>query len=177
MKYRHQHGRRYHSYKADEGVNYMFPNDDEENKRLDLQHHIMALMQGGQLYLSPAGKDGRPFRRVLDVGTGTGLWATELGDANPKVHVIGNDLSPIQPTFTPPNVEFFVDDVEEDWDYSHSFDFIYIRNMTGSIKNWPKLLDQAYDALRPGGWIELCDPINPVAYDDGSLAKDSPLLK
>lgn len=44
----------------------------------------------------------------------------------------------------PPNVEFFVDDLEEEWTYQTHFDFIYMRLLTGSILNWPKLFDQAF---------------------------------
>ena len=46
---------------------------------LDLQHHQNVLMQGGQLYSCPAGKNDKPLGRVLDVGTGTGIWAMEIG--------------------------------------------------------------------------------------------------
>lgn len=44
----------------------------------------------------------------------------------------------------PPNVEFFVDDLEEEWTYQTHFDFIYMRLLTGSILNWPKLFGQAF---------------------------------
>ena len=47
-------------------------------------------------------------------------------------------------TSVPPNVSFFVDDVEEEWTYTNPFDFIYLRAMTGSIRNWPKFFRQAY---------------------------------
>jgi len=47
-------------------------------------------------------------------------------------------------TSVPPNVEFFIDDVEAQWDYHNPFDFINMRMMTGSIRDWPKLLRQAY---------------------------------
>jgi len=78
-QYRYENGRTYHSYKANEGVAYFLPNDDREVDRLDLQHAIMVMMQGNQLYLSPAGKEGKPFKRVLDIGTGSGIWAMEFG--------------------------------------------------------------------------------------------------
>lgn len=45
----------------------------------------------------------------------------------------------------PPNVSFFVDDVEADWTYSHPFDFIYMRMMIGSISDWGRLFKQAYE--------------------------------
>ena len=78
-QYRYENGRTYHSYKANEGVAYFLPNDDREVDRLDLQHAIMVMMQGNQLYLSPAGKEGKPLQRVLDIGTGSGIWAMEFG--------------------------------------------------------------------------------------------------
>jgi len=45
----------------------------------DLQHNLCILMQDNQLYICPAGKDGKPVHRVLDAGTGTGVWAIEFG--------------------------------------------------------------------------------------------------
>ena len=46
---------------------------------------------------------------------------------------------------TAPNVEWLVDDLEEPWTYNTKFDFIYLRCMSGSIKDWPKLFRQAYE--------------------------------
>lgn len=40
-------------------------------------HHMFKLMMGGKLYLAPI-KEG-PLR-VLDIGTGTGQWAIEMGE-------------------------------------------------------------------------------------------------
>ena len=97
LRYRYENGRTYHSYKANEGVSYFLPNDDRENERLDLQHTIWLMTQGGELYLCPAGKNGNPLRRVLDVGTGTGIWSMEMGDKYPETSILGNDLSLIQP--------------------------------------------------------------------------------
>ena len=45
----------------------------------------------------------------------------------------------------PPNVHFFIDDVEDDWNYSAPFDYIYARKLQGSIKNWPRFYQQAYE--------------------------------
>jgi hypothetical protein len=44
----------------------MFPNDDEENDRLDLFHHIETLSLGGELHLAPIGNDPQ---RVLGMGS------------------------------------------------------------------------------------------------------------
>ena len=36
-------------------------------------------------------------QRVLDVGTGTGIWAIDFADDFPDTTVFGTDLSPTQP--------------------------------------------------------------------------------
>jgi SAM-dependent methyltransferase len=92
------------------------------------------------------------------VGTGTGIWAIEMGDALPAATVIGVDQSPIQPTWVPPNVSFEIDDVNKPWlQKENSLDFVYIRTMAGSITSWPKLLSEVFRALKPGGKIEFVE--------------------
>jgi methylase of polypeptide subunit release factors len=56
--------------KAYEGEAYLFPNDNPEQDRLDLQHHIFRLSADNALYLAPIPQD---LHSVLDVGTGTGI--------------------------------------------------------------------------------------------------------
>jgi hypothetical protein len=51
---------------------------ENENDRLDLQHHIYLLTYNGKLNLCPFEKD-MPIHRVLDIGTGTGIWAIDYG--------------------------------------------------------------------------------------------------
>jgi SAM-dependent methyltransferase len=137
--YVYENGRRYHAFRTGQ---YPLPNDDAEQDRLDMMHHIYNMMLGGNLYLAPLPKE---IYRILDIGTGTGIWAIDIGDTFPSAQVIGIDLSPIQPTWVPPNVQFIVDDAESDWMFSEdSFDYIHIRGLLGSIKDWPKLLKQCY---------------------------------
>ncbi|KAK3680775.1 S-adenosyl-L-methionine-dependent methyltransferase [Podospora appendiculata] len=175
FRHRQENGRTYHAYKE---LKYIMPNDEAENDRLDLQHHIFSLTYDGALHSCPAGKDPtKPLRRVLDAGTGTGIWAIDFADEHPETHVIGIDLSPIQPAFVPPNLSFYIDDLEEPWTFSEKFDFIYCRFLTGSIGNWPKFMETAYENLSPGGWIEIADIMSPIDCDDGTLTEDTPLLK
>lgn len=70
------------------------PNDAEEQDRLDLHHHIYRLALNGALHRAPLGSN---FRRALDFGTGTGIWAIDMADEYPEAEVVGVDLSPIQP--------------------------------------------------------------------------------
>ncbi|KAJ4289978.1 hypothetical protein N0V88_006779 [Collariella sp. IMI 366227] len=76
-----------------------------------------------------------------------------------------------------PNARFYVDDLEDDWNYHQPFDFIYLRYMNGSIRDWPRLIRQAHQHLTPGGWLEMHDTVNPLVSDDGTLSKDSALYQ
>jgi SAM-dependent methyltransferase len=67
----------------------------KEMDRLDLIHHLMIKGVGDKHFLSPIPES--KLKRILDIGTGTGIWAIEMGDMYPGAEVIGNDLSPIQP--------------------------------------------------------------------------------
>jgi methylase of polypeptide subunit release factors len=60
----------------------------------DLQHHLWKATLHGKLFLAPI-KDNP--QNVLDLGTGTGIWAIEFADKYPSASVLGTDLSPIQP--------------------------------------------------------------------------------
>jgi len=44
----------------------------------DLQHHLYGLTLDQKLYLAPIKED---LQNVLDLGTGTGLWAIEFGSS------------------------------------------------------------------------------------------------
>lgn len=60
---------------------------------------------------------------------------------------LGLDLSPIQPDYVPPNVQFVVDDIEHEngWDYPENhFDYIHLRNTLYSIKDPRALIERAY---------------------------------
>ena len=51
----------------------------------------------------------------------------DFADEFPSATVIGSDLSPIQPSWVPPNAKFVIEDAESDWLYSpaEAFDDIH----------------------------------------------------
>ncbi|GIZ44753.1 hypothetical protein CKM354_000794300 [Cercospora kikuchii] len=159
--YRREHGRTYHAYKDGK---YIFPNDEREADRLDLQHHLLRITYANKLFFAPLQNP----KRCLDVGTGTGIWAVDFADEWPECQVIGIDLSPGQPSVVPPNIKFIVDDAEDQWLYDEKFDFIHARLMSGCFADWPAFIRQAYDNLEPGGWLELQDYGLPVRSADGT---------
>ena len=55
----------------------------------------MMLLCDAQLHLAPLENP----RRILDIGTGTGIWAIQMADDYPDCTVIGTDLSPVQPSW------------------------------------------------------------------------------
>lgn len=56
----------------------------------------------------------------------------------------GVRLQRLTDTRVAPNVEFFCDDLEDEWNFETPFDFVYARYLTGSIKDWPRFFSQAY---------------------------------
>ncbi|KAF4811473.1 Secondary metabolism regulator LAE1 [Colletotrichum siamense] len=155
-----ENGRTYHRYK--EG---------------NMVHALWLLTLDDKLGLAPPCDKDAKVGRVLDIGTGTGIWAINFADEHPESEVLGNDLSPIQPSDVPPNVRFEVDDIEDEWTYSRPFDYIHSRVMTSSVADWPQYLKKCYDNLQPGGYLELQELDLFPSCDDGTLTKDSPLMK
>jgi SAM-dependent methyltransferase len=168
-------GRRYHKYK--DGA-YLFPNDEDENSRLNTQHIILNELHG-RLFFAPLDPD--TTRHVLDVGTGTGIWPIELADRNvlPKAKITGIDLSPVQPIDIPENVLFEVQDASEsDWIRPFgSLDYVHVRFMAGALESYEDFIQNTRRYLRPGtGWLE-CQELHPTPVcDDSTIPQDWPMV-
>ncbi|KAH8648659.1 S-adenosyl-L-methionine-dependent methyltransferase [Xylariales sp. PMI_506] len=170
-------GRLYHGYKDGK---YFLPNDSHrstlsvgviitytkfyvkaEQDRLDLQHKLYCQVLDNWLAISPLAS---PPKYVLDVGTGTGIWASEF------------DLSAIQPRPRFPNLEFIRADAEDEWIFSTphrdhencseqtgtsmhpiAFDYVHWRMMMTCFNSHFDVMKHAFANMSPGGWIEFQD--------------------
>ncbi|KAG6041318.1 hypothetical protein E4U41_004969 [Claviceps citrina] len=172
--YMFENGRRYHRFR--EG-HYNFPNEDVEQEREDMKHAMVKLLCSQKLHFAPVGNNPQ---EILDIGTGTGIWAIEMGDLFPSAHILGIDLSPIQPDWLPPNVRFMVDDAESPWLYPRNhFDYIHSRHTVMAIKDWDRLYRRAFEHLKPGGWMEMQEIHHRPrsATMEGLVPTDHPVAK
>ncbi|SCB65331.1 unnamed protein product [Fusarium graminearum] len=189
LDYRRENGRTYHAYKDGK---YALPNDEAENERLDLQHNLFLLTLDDKLGLAPPNEPDSKAKHILDIGTGTGIWAIDYADEHPEAQVVGVDLSPIQPAFVPPNLTFMIEDIEDEWNYSQSFDYIHSRFMSSALASWTDFLTKCYkyvstviyqyradfcSNLAPGGYMEIQEADLNLQSDDGTLKPDNVMLK
>lgn len=69
LNHRLENGRQYHAYR--DGA-YWGPNDELAKEILDFAHHMYLLTLDQNLHLAPISNHPQT---ILDVGTGTGIWA------------------------------------------------------------------------------------------------------
>ncbi|TVY94098.1 Secondary metabolism regulator [Lachnellula willkommii] len=170
---------------------YGMPIDEEELDRIDLKHRLYTMLLGEKLFLAPIQPNPQ---RILDLGTGSGIWAIDMADAYTSAEVLGVDLAPIQPQWVPSNCRFEIDDVEEPWTYGRKFDFIHARDFLFSILDWQNLVNSCYEYIllsfhavfiwysysepsarrhtTPGGYTELQCLLPEAQCDDDSTPPD-----
>ena len=59
-----------------------------------------------------------------------------------------------------------MDDLESDWTYSKTFDYIHSRLIVLGTRDWNKVFRQSFEHLKPGGWVEYQEGILKVFCED-----------
>ncbi|KAG8877762.1 hypothetical protein FRB97_003134 [Tulasnella sp. 331] len=141
---------------------YVLPADDAEIKRLEQEHRLLKFVLNsnyvgniGEVLASSKASD----KRIIDCGTGSGLWCIEVAEEFPKAVVIGVDLAPIQPREVPPNCSFELFDLDgQQLPYPDCyFDVIHVRSVYTGIRNYPLFLRECARVLRKNGLIILAE--------------------
>ncbi|OKL55231.1 hypothetical protein UA08_09496 [Talaromyces atroroseus] len=128
------------------------PVDEEELRRLEYQHDLRFLIsQDEKLYQAPLCDPGR----ILDIGTGTGVWAIEIGDKYPSAEVEGIDMLHLQPQMVPSNVRFVIDNLENLDTYKNNhWHHVHARDLNGFLSDAGRFSRDVFDILAPGGYFE-----------------------
>lgn len=132
LHYETSHGRTYHAFQSGK---YIY-----RTMRVSRRGWTFTITLLGRL--SRTSSSFAPIERpsgILDISTGTGIWAIDAADAYPEAEVVGIDLSPIQPRWVPSNLQFEILDADAPWGFrDHHFSLFHVRIMNGfGVASWP----------------------------------------
>ncbi|KAG0347504.1 hypothetical protein BG005_000118 [Podila minutissima] len=150
-----------------ESAPYMLPNDLTESDRLDAQHYLVRFVFKGNYNVQ---LDHEAKLRILDVATGTGVWALEMSHEFPKAEVYGVDISPIFPAeIKPSNCHFQLCNILDGLPFpDNHFDFVYQRLLVYALT--PVQRKQVYAellrVLKPEGFLQLVES-DGIVYNPG----------
>src|SRR6185503_6298574 len=140
-----------------ENSDYQLPKDEEEDDRLNFQHHALFHAIGNH-YIAPIHP---PLPLILDVGTGTGIWANEMARVFPASTVVGVDLS--DRSFKLPsqdNCLLRAGNILTGLPFPDEFfGFTHQRLLVAGItaENWPRVLHEVVRVTRFNGWPKLVE--------------------
>ncbi|KAF9072814.1 hypothetical protein BDP27DRAFT_1490791, partial [Rhodocollybia butyracea] len=143
--------------------------------RLSVHHRIITKAFEDRLVLAPV--SFKPNDRVLESAAGSGIWALEFNAQNNlPLGIECIDISDKQfPQKYPSNIHFSVQSVTnlpKEW--QNSFSFIHQRLLIASMNDslWIIAINQLFEALIPGGWVELVEiEAKVLAYGSGHCSQ------
>jgi len=154
---------------------------DGDGRRLNEQHAIFRQLFASKLLTTDLPEDFSGT--VLDIGTGTGIWAAEFASTYPASTVLGIDLFAPSIAPVPTNCQFRVVNVEDDagWDINipdGTYDLIHTRLMVFALRDPRKFVKKCRRVLKAGGFVEFQEREDPYRTDDPSpVAQDTPLIR
>lgn len=138
----------------------------DELARLKIQDQMLTRAMGGVL---PEQPDPSIFRRVLDVGCGSGNWIAEFAQTYTTTSLVGIDISQRMIDYARTQASsnslddrttFFVMDALKKLEFPDaSFDLVNMRLGSSFLRtwDWPALLSEFSRVTRPGGIIRVTD--------------------
>jgi ubiquinone/menaquinone biosynthesis C-methylase UbiE len=142
---------------------YTFPVDPDFMDTSDMQHYINRKTLSGKNYL---GKLKNP-KRILDAGTGSGMWAKDMGREFPKAKVYALDM--VEDMFNkakcPPNVVWEVANLFDGTRFDNNyFDYVHQRLLIGAIPDdkIQGIVNDYFRITKRGGTCCLVDPGNII---------------
>ncbi|KAJ2891192.1 hypothetical protein MKZ38_000768 [Zalerion maritima] len=96
-----------------------------------------------------------------------------IAERYPSTEVTGTDLSPVQPELIPPNLQFYVDDIEDEWVDHCGYDLVHLRHVAPFVRDMPRLLRHT----KPGGWIEIQECSGLPSCDDETMPENHPVTE
>lgn len=151
--------------------------NQREMRRLIVQDQMLTRAMGGVL---PEQPDPTAFRRVLDIGCGTGGWLLELAETYPTMSLSGIDINrnlieharqQAQVRNVAERTEFRVMDALLILEFPPAyFDLVNLRFSISYMRtwDWPKMFSELLRITRPGGVIRITD--NDILHRSNSPA-------
>ena len=146
---------------------YMLRRDEKESNRLDFQHEFMRALGHGNILHPSIPRDN--VRAVADMGTGTGVWLTDMAqelqahkNLQTNLDLVGFDISAEQFPSSGhrlPGVDFVIHDITTPFPekYHGRFDVVNMRFLVYALneKELQKAIDNIAETLRK-------DPLQPL---------------
>lgn len=158
---------------------------EDELSRVTLQDHMVTASMGGVL---PEQPDPTAFRRVIDIGCGTGGWLIETAKTYPMIsRLVGVDISARMIEYAraqaeiqqvSDRVEFHVMDALRVLEFPDStFDLVNQRLGLSYLRtwDWPRLLQEFQRIAQSGGVIRLSE-VDMVESNSPSLTRREEIL-
>ncbi|KAF2692028.1 hypothetical protein K458DRAFT_286569 [Lentithecium fluviatile CBS 122367] len=149
---------------------YTFTRDLIDNNRVNPQHHLWIQLFGYHVHpaiplLGRAAENAKPLR-IADIGTGTDIWMTSLGEQIPdSVRFDGLDVSfdaapPLQ--WLPSNIVLKKWNVREPppEELVGAYELVHIRNFAYVLQDAevPNVLAHLVALIKPGGYLQWGEP-------------------
>ncbi|KAF5318604.1 hypothetical protein D9619_010820 [Psilocybe cf. subviscida] len=141
---------------------YLLPTDNIEARRFLEQQRALSEIYEGRIVIAPVHLTLES--EVLDVATGSGVWALDFAERHPNAastKIICIDIgAKMFPLTHPPNVTFqTVSALSMPADWTNKFMLVHQRLILTGIKKdeWEQDIREIYRVAASGGWAQICE--------------------